>query len=307
MIRALLTGSGGFCGRHLSAYLADQGVDVRTMGSGKSVSTRHFRIDDVTDIDGLARVLEASQPDFIFHLAGMTVSADPVLMYRINTEYAVALLRAIRIADHSACAVMLVGTSAEYGMVTAKELPIREDLPAFPYNDHGISKLAQTFAGLAAAKEGLKVVVVRPFNIIGPGMPRHLVLQSFASQVACIMKGEMPPVISTGNLKSSRDFIDVMDAVRIYWELIRKQPAYGQIVNVCTGKPTFINSLLARLIEFSGMNMEIRPDPARFKPIDVPEHYGSLEKLHQLIVPFEPTSLDVSLERVLDHYLQVQT
>jgi GDP-4-dehydro-6-deoxy-D-mannose reductase len=299
-MKVLVTGAGGFCGRHLSRYLQEEDIEVHAISSKDLSKPYHHYVPDVTDVRALAEALSSMKPDYIFHLAGVSHSPDPTLFYRINAEFAVGLLEALRTVGLDKCPILLTGTSAEYGMVSTEDLPILEDFPPRPYNHYGISKLAQTLAGFSASREGLPVVVVRPFNIIGPGMPVHYVIQSFALQIAKILKGELPPVIEVGNLKSSRDFVAVEDVVKVYWKLIRSPSAYGEVVNVCTGRSTVIETLLTKLIELAGIKIDVKIDPLRLKAVDVPEHYGSIEKLERMIGNIPITNLDEALSHILE-------
>lgn len=299
-MKALVTGAGGFCGRHLSPYLETHGVEVHALSSRAGTSIRHHWVPDTTDVAALTEVVGSVRPDFVFHLAGVSHSADPSLFYRINVEYGVAVLFALERAGLPDRPVLLAGSSAEYGMVSERQLPIREDLPPFPYNHYGISKLAQTLEGLSASRKNRPIVIVRPFNIVGAGMPEHLVVQSFSRQITDIMKGQIPPVIEVGNLGSVRDFIDVKDVVRIYWKLIQTPSSYGEVVNVCSGKGISIHDMLRKLIERSGMTIEVRAVPSRFKAIDVPLHYGSREKLERILGNMPVTGLDEMLRSVLE-------
>lgn len=299
MMKTLITGSGGFCGKHLTRYLKDLGEEVHTLSRGGDPTPFHHSIEDITDIGTIASILKLIKPDTVFHLAGVSSASDPTLFYRVNTQYAVALLGALERIGHGNCPVLLVGTSAEYGNVTQDHLPIREDLPPCPYNHHGISKLAQTYVGLAAHASGYPVVIVRPFNVIGPGMPEHLVIQSFVSQIAKASEGKISPEIHVGNLKSSRDFVDVRDVVKIYWKLLNLPAAYGQVINVCSGKGTVIGDILSKLLQFAGVQAEIKIDPLRFRSIDVPVHYGSNEKLRELLGFAPDTDLDGTIKNIL--------
>lgn len=305
MMRALVTGAGGFCGSHLVSFLRESGVVVHTAGTREIPNNNHHVVKDVTDIAALARVLTIADPDAVFHLAGVAGGADPALFYRVNTEYSVALLSAIDLAGFQDRPVLLAGTAAEYGVVPPEQLPVTEDYCAKPQRHYGISKLAQTFEALAWSKSGGCAVVARPSNIIGPGMRETLVVGSFARQIADILKGRRPAFIDTGNLNSTRDFIDVMDVARILWRLAQKPAAHGEIVNVCSGKAVPISELLASMIRLSGASIEIRLDPSRIKSIDVAAHYGSTKKLEHLLGgTLELTSLDDSLQRILEHALR---
>lgn len=299
-MRALVTGSGGFCGRHLCRYLAEQGVEVFTAGTRADPSPHHQRVTDITDIERLMSVFERVRPDFLFHLAGLMQSPDPAEFYRVNTQFAVAILYALERAGLVGCPVLLAGTSAEYGIITEEDCPLREDMAPHPYNHYGISKLAQTFEALAAGSRGRPVVIARPFNIFGPGMPKHLVPRTFAVQIAKIIKGQTMPVIEVGNLKSSRDFITVEDAVKAYWGLIQNPDTYGQIVNVCSGEGTVVEDMLKKLIELSGMGIQLRADASRFKSLDFPVHYGHVGKLRAFLGYVPDANYDVALRGILE-------
>lgn len=297
-MRALITGAGGFCGQHLIPYLKSQGVEIHTLGT-RAASDYYYPLTDTADVSALAAVIKTVQPDYVFHLAGVASAQNPTLFYQVNTVYAATLLHALEITGYQNCPVLLVGTSAEYGLVSPEQVPIHEETPTYPYSHYGISKLSQTLIGLALSKQGRPLVMVRPFNIIGSGMPEYLSIQSFVKQITQIAQGQQPPIIKVGNLKSSRDFIDISDVVKIYWQLIQTPLAYGQLINVCSGKGTVIEDILLKLIEFANIEVEIQTDPARLKSIDVPVHYGSVKKL-QLLIGYSPkTNLESVLESIL--------
>ena len=131
-------------------------------------------------------------------------------------------------------------------------------------------------------------------------MPEHLAVRSFAYQIAKIMNGSMPAVIQVGNLKSTRDFIDIDDVTEIFLKLVHNPAAYGEVVNVCCGKAIMIEDILLRLIDFSGKKIEIRPNSSRLKQVDVPEHYGSVEKLKDIIGQAPYMDIDRTLKRILE-------
>ena len=297
-MRAFLTGAGGFCGKHLLRYLKNADIDAYYVTRHPAKTEKERYLPDVTNVEALSEIIKEIQPDYVFHLAGISYSTDPNLYYRINTEYAVTLFHALAHARLRHVPVLLVGTSAEYGMVSHTDLPIDEDLRPRPYDHYSISKLAQTLEGLAAVRNGHAVVIARPFNVIGTGMPEHLVVQTFARQLATIIKNDEAPIIYVGNLNASRDFLDVEDLVESYWKLIQTPAAYGEIVNVCSGQGTFIKDILSELIELSGHKVEVRFDRNRFKGVDVPEHYGSNKKLKRLTGTVPTRTLRQSLNAI---------
>ncbi len=279
-------------------FLEAQGIAVHTIGS-KALESEHHHVVEITNAAEIGAVLQSVRPDCIFHLAGVVRHPDPQVFYRVNTQYAVALLTALE-TNKLQIPTLLVGTAAEYGQPTPAQLPIREDMPPNPLEHYGISKLAQTLAALAAHKRsGLPIVVARPSNIIGAGMPQHFVVQSFASQIAAMQRGEIVSVLKTGNLASSRDFIDVSDMARIYWDLLQTPKAFGEVVNVCAGVATPIAAIVGTLTKLSGLDITVETDPALMRPVDVPVHYGSVEKLLLLLGYAPQTDLEASLEAIL--------
>lgn len=297
-MRTLITGASGFCGQHLIPYLESLGLEIHTLGRTPASNNHHY-LTDTADVSAIASTIKIVQPNYVFHLAGVASSQDPTLFYQVNTVYAATLLYALEITGYQDCPVMLVGTSAEYGMVSLEQLPIHEETPAHPYSHYGISKLSQTLMGLALSQQGRPLVMVRPFNIIGCGMPEYLSIQSFVKQINKIIQGKQPPILKVGNLSSSRDFIDVKEVVKIYWQLIQIPSAYGKVINICSGQGTVIEDILLKLVELSKVDVEIHAESGRFKSIDVPVHYGSIEKLQSLIGYSPATNLDSILTSIL--------
>ncbi len=301
-LRVLISGAGGFCGRHLLAYLRTLDVEIHTLGPTVTSNLHHYA--DPLDLETLKLAIARAQPDYIFHLAGVVTSPVPATYYQINCAYAAGLLRALELTGYGNSPVLLIGTAAEYGHINQSDLPITEATIPRPYSDYGISKLAQTHLGLALSAIGRPLIMVRPFNIIGTQMPVHVALQSFVQQVAAIIRKQTLPVIEVGNLSSARDFIEVDQVVRILWQLIQLPAAYREIINICSGQATKMSDLVDRLIECSGESIEIRIDPARFKPVDIPIHYGSPARLESLIGYTPGFNLDLTLRQILEAYLK---
>jgi GDP-4-dehydro-6-deoxy-D-mannose reductase len=297
-MKALVTGASGFVGTHLLRLLQAQGIEVATHGPEPAILGKYYD-SPIEDISRLTEIVSEIRPDYVFHLAGIANGEDYSLYYRVNVQYAANLLRALELAGLADRPVLLTGTAAEYGLVPQEEQPITEKTPTLPYNHYGASKLAQTHLGIILANTGRRIVLVRPFNIIGPGMGAHLAVQAFALQIASITRGEQPPVIEVGNLSSSRDFVDVGEVVRIYWDLIRTPAAYSRVVNVCSGLPVKMNEILTRLIQISGLNIEVHVSPERFKALDVPMSYGDPSLLKTLIGTYPKRKLADTLRDIL--------
>jgi GDP-4-dehydro-6-deoxy-D-mannose reductase len=223
-------------------------------------------------------------PDGVFHLAAFTNPAasfhDPDGAYRTNLHGSLNVFATVHAAAIP-CRVVWVGSSDAYGQVEVDELPLTERSLFQPLSPYAVSKAAADLAAYQWSRaRGLDVVRVRPFNHTGPGQASHFVCADFASQLAAVKYHGRPPRIEAGNLDVVRDFIDVRDVVRAYVAVFERGKT-GEAYNVCSGSGRTPHQILERLIQLSGVNVEVVVDPMRRRPTDVPILIGSAAKLHE--------------------------
>jgi GDP-4-dehydro-6-deoxy-D-mannose reductase len=72
-----------------------------------------------------------------------------------------------------------------------------------------------------------------------------------------------------GNLEAERDFTDVRDMVQAY-HLVVTMGEPGEAYNIGSGKGLSIRWVLDTLIGMSKVKVELRQDPARLRPADIP-------------------------------------
>jgi GDP-4-dehydro-6-deoxy-D-mannose reductase len=213
---------------------------------------------------------------------------------RTNVLGIVHLLDAVR-RQGLRPAVLVVGSAEEYGPVGPQEMPTREDAPLRPASPYAVSKVAQgALALLYGPAGGLRVVLTRTFHHTGPGRGEAFAESSFARQIAEIEAGLRPGVLKVGNLDAVRDFTDVRDVVRAYWLLLERGEA-GVAYNVCSGTGRPVRQLLDLLLAASSARVEVRVDPERLRPSDVPAQVGDPSRLHAA-TGWEPR---IPLERTL--------
>jgi GDP-4-dehydro-6-deoxy-D-mannose reductase len=182
--------------------------------------------------------------------------------------------------------LILIGSAAEYGYVSADAMPVRENHPCQPRSPYGIAKYAQTLLGLAAAERGLPVITARLFNPVGLGMPPKLALPSFARRVSAASRSD--GVIRVGDIGASRDFIDVAEAARILLALTQADWRF-LIVNLCSGKAFRLRSLLELFIAASHHRLQVKIDSTLLRPGDMPLLVGDTERLVAMgLQPAEP-------------------
>jgi len=294
-MKAVITGAFGFVGRYLARELAAAEysvtaldiVDSKVILEPSAECDRlpegtDYRKCDLLDRKRVEEAVREVKPDAVFHLAarssgGMSFQ-NPAGTFKTNIMGFVNLMEAVREFRKEA-RVLAVGSCEEYGKAPPERIPLDEESPLEPVNPYAASKAAQTILALQYHRAfGLKVIATRSFNHTGPGQTDTFVLPSFAKQCAAIKRGAAETVIKTGNLNVVRDFLDVRDVVRAY-RLLAENGKSGEVYNVCSGEGLNLREALDLLVEAAGVQVDIRTDPARLRPVDVPVFTGSNEKL----------------------------
>jgi len=275
-----ITGAGGFTGRHLVAVLHD-GPDRPRLVGLDHVPTRLSGLDaclplDVTRVDDVAAAARQEPPKWVIHLAGALPPAGEAEMWHVQVNGTVALLRGLAEAGCRDARVVSVGSAAEY--LPGAVPPLTETSPCGGSSPYGRCKWAQTLAALGVGRElGTEIMVVRPFNLLGPGQSANLVAGRLCRLLADVAAdGE----ITAGNTRSARDFLDVRDAAAACW-LVARHGKAGAVYNVCTGRATTIDHLIALLCELTGKSPRILTDPAHLRDADVDVSFGDHTRLSE--------------------------
>ncbi len=311
-MKVLVTGAAGFVGVHLSRLLLAESPGVEVHGVVRPRSPRRrvpegVRILDADLEDALQvdAVFDAVRPDRIVHLAAQSspqVSwADPAGTMRANVIGLLNLLESVRRRGLSP-RILVVGSAEEYGMVDPRNLPVSEDAPLRPATPYAVSKVAQGYLALQYCLAfGMSIVRTRTFHHTGPGRGASFAESAFARQIVDVELGRRPPVLEVGNLEAVRDFSDARDVVRAYWALLERGEA-GDVYNVCSGQGVRIRDVLDKLLGASGVQVEVRVDPDRLRPADVPVLVGDAARLRGA-TGWEPRlSLDQSLADLLEYW-----
>jgi len=289
-MRALITGGKGFVGQWLAAHLKDRGDEVAVI----DMET------DVADGPAVRRVIGDVTPDAIYHLAAMTHVGEswenPSQVLRVNVLGTAEVLAAARSLDTSP-RVLVVSSAEVYGIVTPAQLPLGEDTPAQPASPYAASKLAAEAVALQAWRGfGQPVVIVRPFNHIGPGQSPNFFVPALAKRIVEARRSGARS-LPVGNLTTRRDFTDVRDVVTAY-RLLIEQGESGAVYNVCSGRDVAMSEVAGKLLELAGANLTLETDPALLRPVDVPVLRGSAALLRSATgweprIPLATTLADV--------------
>jgi GDP-4-dehydro-6-deoxy-D-mannose reductase len=310
-VRLLITGVGGFAGSHLAEALLSASPEAEVWGCDLTPQRRpyhpaalHLLGADLRDPVAVQAMVQACLPDRIYHLAGQAFAGDswssPWQTLETNLRGQVNLLEAV-LAGPSRPRILVVSSSEVYGRAGGAGQPISETFPLCPDTPYGVSKAAQDLlAQQYYLSRHLAIVRVRPFNHIGPRQNRRFVAPAFASQVAAIEAGRQPPVVQVGNLSARRDMTDVRDMVQAY-RLALELGQSGEVYNLGSGCSHSMQDLLTVLLSYSKVPIAVEADPARFRPVDLPDAVCDASKFRAATewaprIPFEQ-----SLQELLEY------
>ncbi len=302
-MRALITGAGGFAGAYLIRHLLDVQPDLEIVGVVHHSLRREPAADprvrlvscDITDAAAVARLVEDTRPDRLYHLAGVSsgASLNRAAVFRVNVEGTRNVIQAARgIVPPNR--ILFAGTGYVYGACDPLR-PAREDDPLPASGQGGVYAESKQQAE-EAIRACAGAVIARAFNHTGPGQTAAFSVPAFASQVVQIERGNLSD-LCVGNLDACRDFLDVRDVVRAYRLLVEDGVA-GEAYNVCSGQSRMMSGVLNELCALARVPIPITSDPSRMRPADIPASVGDPSKLvgltgWQPCVPFSETLHDL--------------
>jgi GDP-4-dehydro-6-deoxy-D-mannose reductase len=299
----LVTGAAGFAGSHLIDLLAaDQASIVAWHRPGgappRDVPGTRWEAVDLHQRDAVDAAIARAQPSAVYHCAGSAHvgrSWDSTeATFATNVRGTHHLLQAL---ERAALPARVLIPSSALVYASAGEA-LTEDHPLVPDSPYGLSKLAQEMLG-GRTNGPLAVTIARAFNHFGPRQDPYFVASGFARRIADIEHGRWEPQISVGNLDARRDLTDVRDTVRAY-RLILERGLPGRPYNVCSGRAITIRDLLDRLIARARVAVEVRVDPARYRPNDTPLLLGDPRRLRDEL----GWSAAIPIEQTLDDLLE---
>jgi len=308
----LITGVAGLAGSHLADYLIKKHfgkvVGVIRNDTGSDI-VKHLNIEirecDLTDPIGAERLIRQTKPDYLFHLAAESyVPASwnaPIYTMRNNIFPALHLFEAIRL-NKLDTRNQLAGSSEEYGLIYAEELPIKETNQLRPLSPYGVSKVALDLLGWQYFKSyGMAIIRTRCFNHIGPHYHRPDASSDWARQIVAIEQSRQEPVIRVGNLKAKRDLMDVRDAVRAYWLAVTMGEP-GEVYNIASDEAVTMQHVLDTLLSLTEIKIKVEIDPERLRPSDVEILLGDSNKFRKLTGWRPEIPLKETLKDVLDFW-----
>ncbi len=274
-MRILMTGSNGFIGRRLSDRLAAKGHHIVPFSQthGHDLLAPHPFAEFLSTESYQALIQNAAPKacakiDLVVHLAARSFVpdswADPQGFWRTNVE---GTQKVIDFCLDSGAA-LLHFSSYVYGV--PQYLPVDENHPTFAFNPYAESKIAAEQRVFDACdKRGLFAIVVRPFNIYGPGQDRRFLI----GQILEEWKTRQEVVVE--NLLPKRDYLFVADLISAVEVLVHRikscksaEPvtnAQCEIHNIGSGRSYSVAEVIDTLERVVG-----RPIPRQARGLERP-------------------------------------
>jgi nucleoside-diphosphate-sugar epimerase len=207
---------------------------------------------DIRDHDAVRDAVNTVRPDIVFHLAAVGVTnpgVDPMLALTVNVGGAINLLEALK--GRAVDRVVLVGTSYEYEARGGQAVtPGKLD----PFNAYAASKVAAwAFARAYWRTDALPVVIVRPFQVYGPGQARHMLIP--AAIVAAISGEDFP--MTPG--EQERDFIFADDVANGMIAAAETAGLEGKSLDLGTGIGTPVRRVVEQVWQLAEGEGSVRP------------------------------------------------
>jgi len=277
----LVTGAGGFVGRHLRAELGEAFVPFEG---------------DVLDSAALARAVRETRPAAVVHLAAESSVGnsweDAPRTWTVNVVGTVNVLDTVR-RERPEARVLFPSTGEVYGR--ARRIPTPEGEPAAPVSPYAATKAAAEIACAQQARAGLDVVITRAFNHEGPGRDERFAVGSWTRQIARL-EAEGGGKLLVGDLSAERDLNDVRDVCRAY-RLLLDPTIPAATYNVSSGSVVPMRRVVELLSGLAQVPVEVEQDPSRLRPLDIPVLCGDSSLLREATgwapeIPLEQTLAD---------------
>ena len=309
-MKYLITGCFGFVGKYLVEAIQRAepaaeivAIDRIPVPATFPAVTRAYVL-DLLDLALVSDVISRERPDRLVHLASLSSVGrswqEPITSFTNNTNIFLNVLDCVR--KHSPkTRVLSIGSSEQYGLVTAADLPLRETSPQRPLSPYAVARVAQEHLGAVYVRGyGLDIVATRSFNHLGAGQSSQFVISALAKQFAELARGQRDR-IRVGTTSVIRDFLDVRDVVAAYLALLARGTT-GEVYNICSGRGVSIAETIAMLADVVKVTPMIETDPELVRPVENAIVVGDHTKL-TTAVGWQPTiALETALRGVYDDW-----
>jgi len=279
----LITGAGGFIGRHLASALTSLGANVQVtvrdresylqdrQQNGQNGPQNITQL-DVSDLSAVRAVINSRPFDLVFHLAAKAAgdrSKDQMVeQSKVTLGGTVNLATAL--LDSPGTLLVHIGSSEEYGSGT---VPFDESQALSPVSPYSAAKAAASqFLSMARVSFGLDVIIARPSVVFGPGQKTGMVIPYLFD---CYSK-KVPAQISPG--EQTRDFVYIDDCIEGLLKLGARADLAGECFNLGSGLEVKLKEVAAEIARLSQYDGELGLGSRPYRSSEVMQHKESVEK-----------------------------
>ena len=310
--RVLVTGGAGCIGSNLVRAFMRANVEKVTVLDDFSSAPRwnlpnHPRIflvdGSVLSEEKLKRAFSA-KPQHVFHLAAHFANQNsidyPEEDLMVNGLGTLKVLQYSHLADVEKFVFASSGCSV-YG--NEAPLPLREEFVSLhldtPYQIHKL--LGELHCNFFSNHYGLPVVIMRYFNVYGPGEVPGKYRNVIPNFVWWALQKQQLPITGTG--EETRDFAFVDDIIDGTLKAGAVPEALGEAINVASGTETKVMDLASMINELTDNDKGVKFVERR-KWDKVVRRRASIEKASK-ILGYEPkTGIKEGLKKTVDWFLQ---
>jgi len=282
-MKYLVTGGAGFIGSHITKSLVNRGDSVIVLDNlitGKKENLEavwdkiEFIQESILNFETIKNITK--NLDGIFHQAALASVQDsynkPEEYHSVNVNGTENILK---LAKEFSLKVVYASSSSVYG--NPKRVPISESDDKNPINPYAETKLKKEQLAISYAKNGVKVIGLRYFNVFGKGQSNEYagVLKLF---LECIRE-KLPPKIN-GDGTQFRDFVHVNDVVNANIMSMDSKVDH-EFFNVGTNTSITILDLAKTIIESS--KLDIKPIFGPALKGDVQETIANIDLIKEKI------------------------
>jgi nucleoside-diphosphate-sugar epimerase len=271
-MKALVTGTAGFIGSHLTGALLDRGATVVGLDCFTDYYPRAIKeanLDHNRRRDGFTfvetRIQDADLPSLlkdvthVFHLAAQAgVRKSWGRDFRTYTENNVEASQMLLEACVGAPLHRFVYASSSSVYGDNASIPMKEDALPQPVSPYGVTKLAAEQLGyLYYVNHAVPATSLRYFTVYGPRQRPDMGFHRF---IRAAIDGR--PITLYGDGEQTRDFTFVKDAVAATIAA-GERGVNGRAYNVGGGSRVSINHVLDIIGRVAGRPLDVRREPAQ--------------------------------------------
>jgi UDP-glucose 4-epimerase len=261
--KVLVTGNNGFIGTFLVKSLREIGAQVEGVDLKSGF--------DITDWGQIEKLEKA---EIVYHLAAVMyipfALKNPRIVYKVNVGGTLNILEYCRINDISK---LVFASSYVYGQ--PEYLPVDESHPVKPTNPYARSKvMGEELCRGYSEDHGLNCVILRPFNVYGPGQNKNFLIPSIFDRIQNVKK------IKLKDPKPKRDFVYVTDMIDAYIKAGELPNTILEIFNIGYGKSYNVQEIVDEILQLTDKKVEVEYENER-RPNEIMDTVAKIDKAKQ--------------------------